>query len=355
MSSNKQEVKDILNSDVSLSNGVTINHFGLTYCEIQEICKNICASEIQRCFNDAFIVAEQRLGEAINHLIIVIENIANINPDKFRDPDIQYSLQKTIIPYIRTGDKELEEHLINLFIDRLMINERCTKQSIIEEAIDIIPTLSRPSLALMAVQVFSGLVISSAPLLEESFERMLPIFKSLDGLTRMDAEHLVQQRCELGGLRKIELSLEDKFCHNYDLYFKKVLTQDTIDRYFKELWSQTWLSDDGNSKSYFFENERHEWHFMISISRQMKEIMINNDHQEYVTLLNQYINVEPQMSPTEIKEYIISKYPYSKKALDILNYDYIKSITLLPVGFYLGMTYLNKVLPIKLNFETFYK
>ena len=135
---NRQDAKNISNSNVNITNGDITYNSGLSYTDVREICKDVCAYEIQKNSQMALETSKKRLQEFSEECIDRIDSEAKEHIEQFKNPDIQYSLRNAAIPYLRTGDKELKEDLINMFIDRLKENQRTTTRSVIDEAIDII-------------------------------------------------------------------------------------------------------------------------------------------------------------------------------------------------------------------------
>lgn len=129
---NRQDAKNISNSNVNITNGDITYNSGVSYTDVREICKDVCAHEIQKNSQIALETSKKRLQEFSEECIDRIDSEAKDLIELFKNPDIQYSLRNATIPYLRTGDKELKEDLINMFIDRLKENQRTTKQSVID-------------------------------------------------------------------------------------------------------------------------------------------------------------------------------------------------------------------------------
>lgn len=349
---NWQDAKNISNSNVNITNGDITYNSGVSYTDVREICKDVCAHEIQKNSQIALETSKKRLQEFSEECINRIDSEAKNHIELFKNPDIQYSLRNATIPYLRTGDKELKEDLINMFIDRLKENQRTTKQSVIDEAINIIPSLSQPSIALLSTITYSNLIRYVYPTLEDEFNKLPNIFIYLQNITNLEIEHLVQQRCATGGLSGItfNLPLESIFQKNYDLYFRKKMTIDDINSSFHTLPAQL------NGMTYFWrdiENPsfiRHTYTGSEYLKNQMQEY----GQQTYIELYENYLKENPCMSDDEIKNTLITKnhnWEYAFKAMDMVG---TKAISLTPVGRYIGLSYLHRKLNINIPFNLFY-
>lgn len=349
---NRQDAKNISNSNVNITNGDITYNSGVSYADVREICKDVCAHEIQKNSQMALETSKKRLQEFSEECIDRIDSEAKDHIEQFKNPDIQYSLRNATIPYLRTGDKELKEDLINMFIDRLKENQRTTKQSVIDEAINIIPSLSQPSIALLSTITYSNLIRYVYPTLEDEFNKLPNIFIYLQNITNLEIEHLVQQRCATGGLSGItfNLPLESIFQKNYDLYFRKKMTIDDINSSFHTLPAQL------NGMTYFWrdiENPsfiRHTYTGSEYLKKQMQEY----GQQTYIELYENYLNENPCMSDDEIKNTLITKNHNWEYAFKTMNMEATKAISLTPVGRYIGLSYLHRKVNINIPFNLFY-
>jgi hypothetical protein len=349
---NRQDAKNISNSNVNITNGDITYNSGVSYTDVREICKDVCAHEIQKNSQIALETSKKRLQEFSEECIDRIDSEAKDHIELFKNPDIQYSLRNATIPYLRTGDKELKEDLINMFIDRLKENQRTTKQSVIDEAINIIPSLSQPSIVLLSTITYSDLIRYCYPTLEEDFNKLPNIFIYLQNITNLEIEHLVQQRCATGGLSGItfNLPLESIFQKNYDLYFRKKMTIDDINSLFHTLPAKL------NGMTYFWrdiENPsfiRHTYTGSEYLKKQMQEY----GQQTYIELYENYLKENPCMSDDEIKNTLITKNHNWEYAFKTMNMEATKAISLTPVGRYIGLSYLHRKVNINIPFNLFY-
>jgi hypothetical protein len=349
---NRQDAKNISNSNVNITNGDITYNSGLSYTDVREICKDVCAYEIQKNSQMALETSKKRLQEFSEECIDRIDSEAKEHIEQFKNPDIQYSLRNAAIPYLRTGDKELKEDLINMFIDRLKDNQRTTTRSVIDEAIDIIPSLSQSSVALLSTITYSNLTRYFYPALEEDFNKLPNIFIHLQNITNLEIEHLVQQRCAIGGFNGISFhsSLESIFQKNYDLFFRCKMTMEDINISFHTLPAQL------NGMTYFWrdiENPSFIRHTYTG-SEYLKKQMQQYGQQTYIELYEKYLKEKPCMSDDEIKNTLITKNHNWEYAFKAMNMEETKAISLTPVGRYIGLSYLNRKININIPFNLFY-
>ena len=239
-----------------------------------------------------------------------------------------------------------------MFIDRLKENQRTTTRSVIDEAIDIIPSLSQSSVALLSTITYSNLTRYFYPALEDDFNKLPNIFIHLQNITNLEIEHLVQQRCAIGGFNGISFhsSLESIFQKNYDLFFRCKMTMEDINISFHTLPARL------NGMTYFWrdiENPsfiRHTYTGSEYLKKQMKEY----GQQTYIELYEKYLKEKPCMSDDEIKNTLITKSLNWEYAFKAMNMEETKAISLTPVGRYIGLSYLNRKININIPFNLFY-
>lgn len=353
MLDNKQITKSLNHSNVNDSTIIVNN--GLSYTEVESICKNVCALEIQRNSNDALDKAQCRLNEITDEIISRIEREAHDYIYQFKEPDIQYSLQNSIIPYVRTGNSEMKDQLIDLFIDRLKSKSCDTEQTIIDEAISIIPSLSQSSIALLASIAFSDICIIFSVKFDQALEQIGKVFEKLSNLNRLDIAHLIQQNCANGGLTGIGLndSMEAKLQKSYDIYFRRPFSQNIIDTYFKDF--PNCILPNIPPIPYFYRNEgNNSLDSIYTSSQSMKQQMISNGQKSLIPSLDKYMSKVSIMNLAQIRELLINKDPNWNYAFDALNKDEVKSIRLSPVGIYIGISYLKRIAKLNISFNTFY-
>jgi len=179
----------------------TVNlNYNLQTISEEEICKiilRVIEERLKILTNDAYLVAEQRFNSLFSKFI---KRISFLNPEilnRFNEPSIQFALNDTYLRYIETGDIELGDNLIEIMIDRLEVNERTTKQFIIDEARNILPKLSIENICFLA---FYTIIENDFPLkeiftLSEFSTKLHVLFSNLNNFSVNEISYLKQIQC----------------------------------------------------------------------------------------------------------------------------------------------------------------
>ena len=106
------------------------------------------------------IVAE-RLGDFAERLIKVFSDEGKAETQAFRDPDFQYLLTRAQHAYVRSGDKQVADILIDIIAERSKQTERDRLTLALNAAVEVAPTLTANEFAELSLSFL--IRYSSAP------------------------------------------------------------------------------------------------------------------------------------------------------------------------------------------------
>lgn len=162
---------------------VNITHTGLTYLDAKEIALDVFKSNFLQLSKDAADVAKERAEHLVDNFL---QKLKETSPDKIeniKDPDIQYAIYTAQKECARSGEKELEEILADILIERISENTPL-KKIILNESIGIISKLTNQQLDVLTliflIQCNTEIIISNKEnLLEYLQSHYTPFIENL--------------------------------------------------------------------------------------------------------------------------------------------------------------------------------
>lgn len=134
--------------NVQAGGNVVVNH-GISYSEARQIAVDVVKQEIIPLQNAALRLVKERIDHVADQIVAEVK--ARLNDfSVFGDPDFQYILHSVGVSYARSGDKDIEALLVKLVGERATETARSTKQSILNEAIEIGGRLTGDQLKILA-------------------------------------------------------------------------------------------------------------------------------------------------------------------------------------------------------------
>jgi len=133
------------------STNLQVVNFGISYTDAQEIALNVFKDNFLKLSKEAENTAVKRIEELVNDFL---NNLYETNKElinKLQEPAVQYSLYNVQREYAKTGDKELKVQSLYLLVERLNSEERSLTQIVLDEAIEILPKLSKKQLNLISL------------------------------------------------------------------------------------------------------------------------------------------------------------------------------------------------------------
>lgn len=198
---NNQNISDIDNSTVNQAGGdvTIINNNGLQAKDVISIVNHLVSSKLAEYSSKAQQTALQRSQEFSNKLVEEVTNKVLEKIDRFEEPSIQYATQVATLGYIKNGDTEQKENLVDLLIERVKAKEGTTLQQVIDQAIEVLPKLSRESLALLILLAYRNLNFTgNINAFNNWLKSINPILNIVNEVGSLDISYLNQCGCTVG-------------------------------------------------------------------------------------------------------------------------------------------------------------
>lgn len=176
-----------------------INKYGLSYSEVKEIALDVFKNNFYQLSTEANQLAFERAKKFIEDYINKLIKDNPIGIQQCQNPDFQYVLFEAQKNYARSGDKNQEELLINLLIERSKQNERSTLQIVLNESISVINKLTQQQIDLLSfIYLIRYTKNSLAPTLDALISYFNQFFRPIiNGISEnyTDIQHLLYTGC----------------------------------------------------------------------------------------------------------------------------------------------------------------
>lgn len=196
----KQRIETGDNSTTVMA-GRDVNHFnnGITYMEAKAICNDLFQLNFYKLKEAAEAIATKRAEELINGFLQKLAERGLIKPEVFQDPDMQYTLVNAQIAYAKSGDKDVEDLLITLLIERVNQHEDDLSKIILNESLNVINLLTKEHLNILAAIFFMRYVKNNAVNRYEIMDYFNIVLEFIKKCTNTNTEivfdHLAYSRC----------------------------------------------------------------------------------------------------------------------------------------------------------------
>lgn len=161
LNKDEQQISGVSNSTINQAKGNIINNYGISAKDVIDIVNSVVADKMSVFHKEAEETAKQRLTEFNRELIKKLQDKAEEQIGKFNSPALQLAARKAAWGYVQSGDTNDKENFVDLLIERVSVEEKSTKQHLIDEAIEILPSLSPNCLQLLTFLAFSQLMKQS--------------------------------------------------------------------------------------------------------------------------------------------------------------------------------------------------
>ena len=223
---NNQDASSINNSNVNQAGGdININN-GLQIADIIPLVDALVKSKLEEYSLQAYITAKERANSFGKRLVEEVTQKVLDHINRFNEPAIQYSTRRAALGYIKSGDKKEGEELIDLLIERIRSEEHSTIQNIIDQAIEILPSLSRNAISLLILMAYRGLSLNGPRDKYMGWLRSVDqVLEGCDKITPIDIAYLQQANCTfgIGGVFPNE-RFESQLLKSADLFFRHDIT-----------------------------------------------------------------------------------------------------------------------------------
>lgn len=169
--SNLQTISSGNNSTNLLIKGDYVN--GITYQEARDISLDIFRANAQVFTETALQTINNRVDEITNELFNMISTKLPDKLSKLIEPSVQEAILNTQKAYAKNDSKILKNQLIELIYQRFLVEENNIEQIVLDEAITIIPKLSKKHMDILSLQLSTIYVNRGNITNRESFFQMV--------------------------------------------------------------------------------------------------------------------------------------------------------------------------------------
>lgn len=343
----KQEIGDISNSTVIAINGdITIN--GEKYSNILQTLIEIVRKDFEQFSSIAISNAKEEITIFLKQIFEKLAKEGQIHlTEKFQKPSIQVGLHDSLVSYISSEDENVKEYIVDIMIDRLKAESGTTEQSIVNEAIKLIPNLNRTTLSLLALMNLRHQVMLPpiSSILYSSFAELSPIVNQVPQISNLDIDFISQNKCTrvITGLYPID-TLENHLLKQYDLYFRKEGRKDELDVFaaiHPEIMYQ--VNDMGTCMFCYTNRDMEHWKFS-DVNSKLFYDRLRTRGQEYLIPLVEELKAKfASFTQSEVREYLCKINPNWMAVFNLLNSPQLNHTDLSMLGMYIGSKYISKV------------
>lgn len=365
---NKQETGNVENSTVNQAGRDIIYQNGLEIKDIIPIVNTLVESKIAAYAAQAKVTAQQRVLDFSKRLEEVVEEKVNAKINRFNEPSIQFATRKAALGYAKSGDEEQREDLIDLLIERIKVEEHTTEQNLIDEAIEVLPKLSKEALAFLVLISYRNLAYNGANnLLKKWFTCISPYLKYSNRISALDISFLQQSNCAFGisGINSHDL-FEKECLENHELFFTHPINDVDSFKKFLNVFGLEKYGNDGikgiNNVNNFmklmnvFQVLTPHNNVTIAISNktvlnQIFQDPFLNEHKEQIL---EALNLFSPFTEEEVKQYFIRLDPNWEATINLYNKTNVRSFKPTPVGNYIASRLISKQWGESISLNVFY-
>lgn len=363
---NNQEATGINNSNVNQAGGnITINNNGVQLADIIPLVDHLVESKLQYYYAQGQLKVEERRKSFGAKLTNSLGNKAADKLYRFNEPSVQYSTRRAALGYIKSGDDEQGEDLIDLLIERINSKELSTEQNLIDKAIDVLPTLSKNSLKLLILLAYRDLSFQGIrSKYIEWLNSINPILDGCENISALDIAYLQQSECTLGLVNLFPHNIyEEEILSKEDLFYRHNITGGQFDEYLRIFGlSESAKGITGYASaeelvainSVIIANPQERYaQVQICSSQTLEQVLKNPTFENLRDKIHKAIKLGPPFSAEEVKKSLIDinhQWVYALKLLDRGDV-----ITLRPslLGYYIASRKISKLSGQKISLDIF--
>lgn len=362
---NNQNISDVENSTVNQAGrDVTIvNNNGLQAKDVIAIVDHLVSSKLAEYSSKAQQTAHQRSQEFSVKLVEEVTKKVMEKIDRFEEPSIQYATRVATLGYIKSGDAEQKENLVDLLIERVKAKEGTTLQQVIDQAIEVLPKLSKLSLALLVLLAYRNLnFIGNINEFNNWLKSINPILNVVNQVGSLDISYLNQCGCAIG---MSGLNVYDDFLNSFIKSNNLYCSHSISGEQYKTFLQMFNLQEIQNGLQTNIGQERFlELFLFFSVNINIKEITPSVNSTQVIKSIqdlemrNHLLDAAKlftSMTLDEVRQKLISVNSNWDKAIDLLNRNDVRCLHLTAVGNYIAARQLSKLSNKDITMDLFYR
>lgn len=302
---------------------------GITEASAREIALDIYRENFIKLATEAKEIAFNRVEELVEDFLGKLHERNPESLDSLKDPGMQVSLFNAQKEYAKTGDKNLEETLVDMLVDRASIKERNLKQIVLDESIITVSKLTTEqidilTLVFLLTRTINNKIVSIPTLKKYFIEYLFPFISSLTN-EESTYEHLVYSGCSSFMSISYDDKLETILRNRYKALFLKGFTKEEFENSIGEMEKyKDLIIPCFHDLSKFQLNTMDEKKLESkALAKGIDAAIISRLNQSYTTYL---------MTPEESKDFILDQTPELEQLLKVWATSNMNSTSLTSVG-----------------------
>lgn len=344
MSKHIQIIGDINNSSAVFING-NVSIDGTVYEDLKETIIQTLKKDLEYYSSEAIEVAKSEIESFLRMLLERLALVTKLDSiSKFKKPSMQATLHNSVLGYVICEDERLKDLSIEFLIDRLCQEANSSEESIIDDAIRILPRLNHKTLSLIALMTLRRQMAGGhySFMLDHYFKQLNPIIADASLVTDVDIDYIVQNNCTRS-LPGLLLPFEQTLLKDYDLFFRKAGKRSDLNDIsigHPEVFSP--INKEGSSMFLYHGGDEEHWHFLEMNSVLFFKSLRERGQEHLISLVEDLKKLVPPFSEAEVREYMRSINPDWDMVFKLLNKEEVRRLGLSFLGLFIGGKFIAK-------------
>lgn len=152
---NENQEQSVSGGSLAVQAGGNVTIVGLSLVEVRELCNVFLRDNFPKLREEARQAAEENVKQFANQLETKLaNNLAAVVVDKFRDPEVQATINDAVQATARKGEAANPDILANLILKKVSTDCGSFKDIVFAEAVQVAPKLTREQIAFLAFVLF---------------------------------------------------------------------------------------------------------------------------------------------------------------------------------------------------------
>lgn len=232
----EKQSQDVNGGSLAVQTGgnFIINNNGLQLADIKELCILYLQQNFPKLREEAIAAARKNVESYIPALVASIEKHAqHIDSNKIADPDIQSSINESVQAAARKGPKANFAMLAELVSTRMRFDTSPILSVVAEEAIRLVPRLTAPQIAYLALCFFLSRMKHPSVATIEHFEpiadRVMSIVEPAFNISSSNVRH-TEYVGATSVMNMVESNYYSSLLNNYPFLNEEANLQDALSK-----------------------------------------------------------------------------------------------------------------------------
>lgn len=322
----KQEAGD---GSTNLQGQSIVINQGISYSDAKDIALDVYKANYIQLSQDAAELARDRAEELTDDFLAKLKEEKEEAISEVSTPDMQSAIYEAQKQYARTGDKDLEELLVDILVERAITPDRNIKQIVLDEALLVAGKLTAEHMDALTINFLMTKVQKQDLLNLDSIvthinKEIIPFISELSDASSC-YEHLEYAGC--GSIMEASTikPIEELYLAKYPALFSKGFTEEKF-------------RNDVGEPALFKRLLIRCFHYVnnLQLSCMNVEVIKHVSQEQNISVehMNKLISLfnSTLMNKVEVKDYFLDKTPPIKGLFDLWSKSSISKFTLTTVG-----------------------